>query len=120
MRDYNTNRKKGGRPPKAFGQKKSYRVNLKLMTEEYYSLIAKVRKSNTTTISGFIRSCLQKGYVKERLSVEQTGYIRQLSGMANNLNQIARQANAQGYTSVRTEYLNLAGQIDDIIKMIAP
>lgn len=119
MKDYNPNTKKGGRPPKAFGQKKSYRVNLKLMTEEYYSLIAKVRKANTT-ISGFIRSCLQKGYVKERLSVEQTGYIRQLSGMANNLNQIARQANVQGYTSVRTEYLDLAGQIDDIIKMIAP
>lgn len=64
------------------------------------------------TISGFIRSCLQKGYVKERLSLEETGYIRQLSGMANNLNQIARQANAQGYTSVRTEYLDLARHFD--------
>lgn len=46
MKDYNPNTKKGGRPPKAFGQKKSYRVNLKLMTEEYYSLITKVRKAN--------------------------------------------------------------------------
>lgn len=113
------NIKKGGHPPKAFGQKKSYRVNLKLTTEEYYSLIAIVRKANTT-ISCFIRSCLQKGYVKERLSPEQTGYIRQLSGMANNLNQIARQANVQGYTSVRTKYLDLAGQIDDVIKKLAP
>lgn len=117
MKDLNTNTKKGGRPPKAFGQKKSYRINIKLITEEYYSLIAKVKKSGTT-ISSFVRECLKKGYVKERLSVEHVNYIRQLSGMANNLNQIAKKANTQGYTSVRTEYLLLAERIDNLLNKL--
>ncbi|MDR2948334.1 MAG: MobC family plasmid mobilization relaxosome protein [Prevotella sp.] len=117
MKKNNRNIKKGGRPPKAFGQKKSYRVNIKLITEEYYSLIAKVKKSGMT-ISGFVRDCLRKGYVKERLSEEQVSYIRQLSGMANNLNQIARKANTQGYTSVRAEYLLLAERIDNLLNSL--
>ncbi len=41
---------------KDFGQKKTYRINIKLITEEYYSLIAKV-KNTKTTISDFVRDC---------------------------------------------------------------
>ena len=45
-------------------------------------------------------------------------HILQLTGMANNLNQISRKANAAGYVSVRTEYRNLASEIDDLISRI--
>lgn len=117
MTDYNENKKKGGRPKKNFGQKKTYRINVKLITEEYYSLVAKVKNAKTT-LSGFVRDCLKSGYVKERISTEQVAYIRQLCGMANNLNQIARKANAQGYTSVRAEYLSLAERIDNLLNKL--
>jgi hypothetical protein len=40
--------------------------------------------------------------------------IRKLSGIGNNLNQIARKANAEGYINVRTEYLYLADKIDRV------
>ncbi len=111
------NNKKGGRPPKEIGRKRVYRINLKLITEEYYSLIAKVRGAKTT-ISDFVRECLKKGYVRERLNVEQVDCIRKLCGMANNLNQIARRANAQGYLSVDSECRILVGKIDEIIKQM--
>jgi hypothetical protein len=35
--------------------------------------------------------------------------------MGNNLNQIARRANAEGYTNVRSEYLYLADKIDNVL-----
>jgi hypothetical protein len=38
--------------------------------------------------------------------------------MANNLNQIARKANAQGYINARQEYLNLADKIDKLLEQI--
>lgn len=110
-------RKKGGRPKKDFGQKKTYRINIKLITEEYYSLIAKV-KNTKTTISDFVRDCLKKGYVKERITVEQLDYIRKLCGMANNLNQIARQANTQGYSNIAIEFQSMAERIDNVIKRL--
>ena len=44
--------------------------------------------------------------------------IRKISGMANNLNQIARKANAAGYTNVRAEYLYLADKIDNELNLI--
>ena len=44
--------------------------------------------------------------------------LRQLAGMGNNLNQIARKANAEGYTNARSEYLYLADKIDNVIKDI--
>lgn len=111
------NKNKTGRPKKSLGEKKNYRINLKLGTEEYYSLLAKVKKVGTTK-SEFIRTCLKKGYVKERLSAEVVGYIRDISGMANNLNQLARQANAQGYTAVRDQFLYFAERFDNLLNML--
>lgn len=111
MREF---RKKGGRPKKTFGQKKTYRINIKLITEDYYSLLDKVKKSGVN-LSDFVRDCLKKGYVRERLSVEQVGYIRQLSGIANNLNQLARRANRENYSSVDSECRLLSEQIDKVL-----
>ena len=108
------NRNKGGRPKKELGKKKTYRINIKLETGEYYSMLAKVKKAGVT-ISDFVRACLKNGYVKERISVEQTDYIRKLSGMANNINQLAYRANVQGYSIVRDECQILIERIDNLL-----
>lgn len=111
------NRNTNGRPTKAPAEKKGYKVTLKMATEEYYFLKAKVKSAGVTR-SEYIRQCIQSSVVKERLSPEHLGYIRQLSGMGNNLNQIARKANAEGYTNARNEYLYLADKIDTIINIL--
>ncbi len=111
------NQNKGGRPPKATAQKKGYRVNIKMATEEYYSLKALAMDAGINR-SEYVRRCVKNSTVKQLLTPEIQDYIRKLCGMANNLNQIARKANAQGYINARSEYLHLADKIDKLINLI--
>ena len=66
-------------------------------------------------LSLFIRTALHGCEIRQRFSAKQLRYILQLTGMANNLNQIARKANTGGYTNARSEYLNLAMRIDNLL-----
>ena len=58
------------------------------------------------------------GHVKERLSEEHAGYIRQLCGMANNLNQLARKANAGGFHDERWDCKVAVARIHELITKI--
>ena len=111
------NRNKDGRPKLPASQKKRYGLTVKLATAEYYLLKAKAREMGVT-ISEFIRSAIMSCVVKQRLNAEHLRHILQLTGMANNLNQIARKANAYGYQMARIENETLAKQIDNVIKSI--
>ncbi|MCP3894087.1 MAG: MobC family plasmid mobilization relaxosome protein [Bacteroides sp.] len=111
------NRNKEGRPKLSFAQKKDYKVTVKFSGDEYYTLREKVRMAGTT-MSEFIRTAVQKSEVKERLNASHLNLILQLTGMANNLNQIARKANAAGYLSAQRDSETLARSIDNLIKSI--
>jgi len=111
------NQNRNGRPTKSASEKKGYRVSLKMATEEYYSLKSKARLAGIT-LSEYVRSVIKKSEVKQRLSPEHLGYIRQLSGMANNINQIARKANAAGYAEAHLESMNMINRLDNIVKQI--
>ena len=92
-------RNKGGRPKKEATEKLKYRIAVK-MTAEY------------------MRECFRNGHVKERLSEEHAGYIRQLCGMANNLNQLARKANAGGFHDERWDCKVAVARIHELITKI--
>ena len=111
------NRNTNGRPAKKPTEKKGYKVTIKMATEEYYSLKAKARSADINR-SEFIRRCIRSSVVKQHLTSEQTRYIKQLSGMANNVNQIAHKANAAGYREVHNHCLTLTNQLDNLIKLI--
>ena len=111
------NRNRNGRPTKSVAEKKGYKVSLKMATEEYYLLKSKARMAGIT-ISEYIRSVIRKSEVIQRLSPEHMGYIRQLSGMANNINQIARKANTDGYAEACNEYKDMIERLDSIVKLI--
>ena len=108
---------KGGRPVKGVTEKLKYRVTVKMVTEDYYLLKSKVKSAGVST-SEFIRGCITEGGVKERLSKEHGDLIRKLCGMANNLNQLARKANAEGYTSVFVTCRTLMIEIDNLVNRI--
>ena len=112
-----TEYKKGGRPTKGAAEKKKYRITVKLTTEDYYTLKGKA-KSAGVTMSEFVRKVLDKGNVIERLTVEQADFIRKLCGMANNLNQLAHRANAEGFHSVAPFHKTIIGKIDEILNLI--
>lgn len=105
---------KGGRPVKEDIEKRRYRVNLMLNTEEYLTLASKAGEA-CLSFKDYLRSIIPKAEIRQRLSTETMGVIRQLVGMANNLNQIAHRANAAGYRDARTEYLSLAEKIDNLL-----
>lgn len=105
---------KGGCPRKLDGEKMKYKVTVKMSTVEFYSLIGKSKEAGITQ-SEFVRQSIMNTTVVQRLTPELNAEIRKLSGMANNLNQIARKANARGYDHIRSEYLFLARKIDRII-----
>lgn len=111
------NFKKGGRPRKSVSQKRKHRVNVKMNTLEYYNLKTKANRAKLS-LSEYMRQCIDESTVRERLTPEVQTYIRKLCGMTNNLNQIAKQANAQGYTNVRREYFYLAEKIDKVIDQL--
>ena len=69
-------------------------------------------------MSEYIRQCIRSSVVKQRLSSELVGYIRQLCGMANNVNQIAHKANAAGYLEAQSEWVAMANRLDNVIKLI--
>ena len=110
-------RNPNGRPTKNAAEKKGYKVSLKMATEEYYSLKSKARAAGVS-LSEYVRAAVKKSEIKQRLSAEHLAYIRQIAGMANNVNQIARKANAAGYAEAVKEFGNRADILDNILKMI--
>ena len=93
-------RNKGGRPKKEATEKLKYRIAVKMTAADYFRLLTRSHEAGVSP-SEYMRECFRNGHVKERLSEEHAGYIRQLCGMANNLNQLARKANAGGFHDER-------------------
>lgn len=107
-------KKIGGRPTKTETQKRKYQLNIKLTTAENLRLKANAKIAGVTP-GECARQAITKGVIHQRFTTETLALIRQLCGMANNLNQIARKANAAGYRDARSEYLTIADRIDNLL-----
>ena len=111
------NRNRNDRPTKSAAEKKGYKVSLKMATEEFYLLKSKARLAGIT-LSEYVRCAVKKSEVKQRLAPEHLGYVRQLSGMANNINQIAKKTNIAGYSEAGKELKAKTDLLDSIVKKI--
>ena len=83
--------KRGGRPKMNSAEKLKYRIPVKLCTKDYFALKAKATQAKMTPTE-VARKAIIGCQILERLTPEQMNHIRILSGMGNNLNQIARKA----------------------------
>lgn len=110
-------KKKGGRPSKGTTEKLKYRITLKMATADYFALLTQARSAGVSA-SEYLRGCFRDGYVKERLTAEHSDYIRKLCGMANNLNQLARKANAGGFHEARYECRLLVARMEELLNRI--
>lgn len=108
---------KGGRPKKGATEKLSYRIGVKMAAADYFRLLTQAHDAGTSP-SEYMRECFRNGYVKERLSKKHTDHVRQLCGMANNLNQLAHKANAAGFAAVRLECHVLVARIEELLNLI--
>ena len=112
-----TEYKKGACPTKDVAEKKKYRITVKLNMQDYYTLKGKAKGAGVT-MSEFVRKVLDKGNVIERLTIEQVDFIRKLCGMANNLNQLAHRANAEGFHTIAPFHKIIISKIDEILNLI--
>ena len=91
-------KKKGGRPTKSL--KRELRVTARFSKLEHYILQQKAGKAGIN-VSEFLRQTAITAKLTARLTEEERNIIRQLIGMANNLNQMAKVANREGMGSIR-------------------
>lgn len=114
----NKQKSNGGRPKLNPAKKKNHELpHIRVSVVEYYSLKAKVRQADVS-LTEYIRQCILNGYVVERVNSSVIGLYHQLAGIANNLNQLAHQANAHGYHRDAELYHDNALQVNKIIKEI--
>ncbi len=112
----------GGRPKKEPGEKlKSLTTHVSAARyDELQEGAAAVRQP----ISQFVRPLVEAG-VKARkrpvlqLTIEQDGYLRQLAGMANNLNQLSKRAHQSGFAAVAQDVEAQAATLDRLLDYFA-
>ncbi len=113
MENKKRNKSRKGRPAKG-NDKLSVSINLKLTAKDYNSVKQKAEELGMT-LTEYAREMTLKGGIKSRFTLEELNLMRKLSGMSNNLNQIARQANKSGFSNSAMEVMIISEEIKKAI-----
>lgn len=89
--------RKRGRPKKAITR--SVSLVVRITPTERLAIAGKARNAGMR-ISDWLRQSAKTSVIRPRLSTEETGYLRTLSGMANNLNQLTKLAHKDGLVNI--------------------
>jgi hypothetical protein len=108
------NPNRSGQPKKPLIEKKSQKFSVKFSLPEYYALKGRAKEAGLNR-SEYIRQCFVRSEVRQRLSPGHLDHIRKLSGMANNLNQLAHRANRDGFALAARKCLRVMAAIDELI-----
>lgn len=111
------NKSKGGRPRLDLTVRRRYRVVVKMNTKEYYTLRSKAKEAGMR-MQEYLRRCVFSSTIVGRISLFENDFVRQLSGMATNLNQLAKDANTYGYVKDADSYSHMSENIITIINKI--
>ena len=93
-------------------------ISVRVTTMEYLALKKRARDAGMS-LSSFARSSLLSAKVVQRIGKDDADTLRKLSGEANNLNQLARAANKEGFTHVAKDLVNLKAVIVNIINQLS-
>ncbi|MFD3000312.1 MobC family plasmid mobilization relaxosome protein [Pontibacter toksunensis] len=107
--------KKGGRPVKRV--KKSCTLVVRVTETERLLVTGKAREAGMKT-SEWFRAAAKKATVTARLKPEEATLLRMLSGLANNLNQLARLAHREGLLSVQSKCRKALDEIDRLLQSL--
>jgi hypothetical protein len=110
-------RNKGGRPKKGAAEKLKYKVSFFLQTGDYYTLITDA-KASRLSIAEVARHAVIGRRIVPRFTPEQAGWMRNLIGMGNNLNQLTKLAHQAGYTENATQNRRVADEISQTLKLL--
>ena len=96
---------KRGRPAKE-EKKLTHSINVKLTKADFEAVQQKAENIGMKTTQ-YARQMVLKGRVKSRYTKEELDLRRKIVGMANNMNQVARKANTDGFKEVEFIAYNL-------------
>ncbi len=80
---------------------------------DYVELQTKAEKANTSP-TAYARQMVLRGYVRAPLSAEQMALMRQIAGVANNLNQYVKHLNS-GEKSFKLQVFAIAIRLKNIL-----
>ncbi|MCX2585942.1 plasmid mobilization protein [Pedobacter sp. MR22-3] len=106
---------KGGAPQKKI--KRASGIRVRLTAAERFLIESKARDAGMR-ISDWFRSAALKAKVAARMNAEDRRILHLLAGMANNLNQLTKQANTTGIISIAIKCGYLLSQIDQTLKYL--
>ncbi len=109
------NSKKGGRPKKAVVRERT--TGIRLSKTEHFIVQEKARKAGLR-LTTYIRQTAVEGRVQTRLTTEEQGFVRQLIGFSNNINQIARACHQEGVLKGLRYFEEIGAKIDQILRRL--
>jgi len=104
-----------GRPKKAITR--SVSLVVRITPTERLAIAGKARNAGMR-ISDWFRQSAKVAVIRPRLSKEETGYLRTLSGMANNLNQLTKLAHKGGLLSLMGSLRSLLNEVERLMERI--
>ncbi len=108
---------KGGRPKKGAAEKLKYKVSFMLPTGDYLALKTKAKAAKLPRAE-IIRRAVTGCRIVPRFTSEQVGWMRNLVGIGNNLNQLTRLAHQRGYDDhILAANLALGKEISRTLKL---
>lgn len=108
-------KKKAGRPAKMI--KREIRACVRFTKTEYFIIRQKASKAGIKA-SAYIRQIAINEVVMNRLSEEERQFVRQLVGMSNNLNQLAKNSYKEGMLKTMVYFENYRSQLDVLLKKL--
>jgi hypothetical protein len=96
--------------------KRLYKITFRLSSEEKQRLELKLKEASLKP-SEFLRLAITATTIKARFSEEERRLMRMLTGLATNLNQVAKQLNSEeGALNLASRILSLRREIDSLIQ----
>ena len=108
---------RGGRPKKTTHLDKF--VSVRFSVEEYEAVKNKAKEAGIR-LSRLLRLSALQASVKGRVTDEERVLIRQLTGMAINLNQVAYKGNAEGFAFALITFGQYEEKIRTLIQKLVP
>lgn len=107
-------KKKGGRPPTGRVRKLSKSVTVKFSKPSYEALRLRARKANRK-LAEYIRESALNGEVVSGHNAETVAIAKNLIGMANNLNQLAKLSHQRGFHETHVYVVDLLRRLKAIL-----
>ena len=100
-------------------QKRTKLVRIMFCENDFIYIQSKASKAGLP-VSEYCHQAAMDNHIRETISPELAKQIRDLSGIANNVNQIAHQMYIDGFGAVKEQCLHIIAVISSIINQVKP